>query len=288
MRTSPRSPTSAATPATPSGNTVNAWNRMGEARAAEAQANHAAAGIAGDIVDQPPEHSGPPRRDDEDRRDGAGIAERGVSRQQQRRQARRMNRVDAAIDAAPQIVRRQLTAEEADVVAAFVVVVDRQVAVTPQALGDHQIVRLVAAGQDRAHRGVGGGEEDQRHGAGQPAAAPSIRQPGGHARRPGRPIDDHASDARRDGGHPRQPCQRPEPGEARGAERQRQPRQDDDQQGAPRGDRPRRQPRPGPRGASPRHDDGEARGCQHDDAAPSRAARRATIRPTRGGCGCPG
>ncbi len=38
----PRTPTSAAMPATPSGNTVNAWNRIGDASTAAAQANQAA------------------------------------------------------------------------------------------------------------------------------------------------------------------------------------------------------------------------------------------------------
>jgi hypothetical protein len=57
-----------------------------------------------------------------------------------------MDRINLAVSAAGQVVRTEFQIEVLVVIASPVVVFNLQVAVAPQALCDHQVVRLVATG----------------------------------------------------------------------------------------------------------------------------------------------
>ena len=92
------------------------------------------------------------RGDQAHEHDDAAIARRGVGGKHHDRQARRVNRVDRAVLTATQEVGPQVAAEKLAVLAALVVVLDPQVAVGEQALGNDQIVRLVAARPDHTRR----------------------------------------------------------------------------------------------------------------------------------------
>ena len=61
-----------------------------------------------------------------------------------------MDRVDLAVAAALEVVRRERQAEVLQRVAAGVVVLDLEIVVTPQALRQHEVVRLVAAREQAA------------------------------------------------------------------------------------------------------------------------------------------
>ena len=87
-------------------------------------------------------------------RAGSGTRSRRGSRRARRpapagTRRRRVDRIDLAIDAAGQVVGLERPREVLERVAAAMVVLDPQVAVAPQALRDDEIVRLVAAREDR-------------------------------------------------------------------------------------------------------------------------------------------
>ena len=127
--------------------------RKGAENAIAAQASVAGPGAAVRRQHPAPGHRGRRRaeRDEEDHR--AGVAAGRIDRRHHHRHADRVDRVDLLVDAAAQEVRRQVRAVEVlPVVAAGVVVLDLQIAVAPQALRDHQVVRLVAR---RKEHGVG-------------------------------------------------------------------------------------------------------------------------------------
>ncbi len=76
----------------------------------------------------------------------AAVARDGECRGHEHRQPRGVNRVDLAVaPEAAEIRLRQLPREERPVVSAVVVVLDPQIAILQKALGDDQVVRLVAA-----------------------------------------------------------------------------------------------------------------------------------------------
>jgi len=85
----------------------------------------------------------------DDRAPGAG---HGITRQDQRRETRRMNRVDLAVPAANEVIGAKVAAPERAIVAAGVVVLDLQVAIDQQTVGDDQIVWFVAARTDARKR----------------------------------------------------------------------------------------------------------------------------------------
>ena len=130
------------------------WKTNGTESATAAQAIQAADGVAGHVMSGAPEQSGPERRQDDEKRDSAHHPERGVRRQQERRQARRMNRVDLTVRATAQEVWRQSAREERRVIVVVVVVLDPEVAVFEQAVADDQIVRLVATGMQVRHQRI--------------------------------------------------------------------------------------------------------------------------------------
>ena len=79
----------------------------------------------------------------------AEIAAGSVHRRHQDGHADRMNRVDLVVGAARQIVRLEIGREVFLVVEPLVVVLDLEIAVAPEALRDHQVMRLIAAGRAR-------------------------------------------------------------------------------------------------------------------------------------------
>ena len=91
------------------------------------------------------------RRHQADEGDGTQIAGDGVDRQQQDRQAWRVDRVNLPVLPALHVVGSKVATEERPVVTALMVVLDLQVAVAQQTLGDDEIVRLVAADAVGAH-----------------------------------------------------------------------------------------------------------------------------------------
>ena len=105
------------------------------------------------------------------------IAARGIDRRRDDRQADRVDRVDLAVAAAFEIVRPERQAVVLERVAAGVVVLDLEVVVPPEALRQHEIVRLVAAREqaaageapgDAAVEQEPGERHDGRHAAGEP------------------------------------------------------------------------------------------------------------------------
>ena len=90
-------------------------------------------------------------------RDDTAVAGGGVDRQHQRREARRMYRIDLPVQSALHVVgTERWTGPEGLVVAFDVVVLDLQVAIGNEAVRDDQVVRLVAPRPDRS--GVQGAE----------------------------------------------------------------------------------------------------------------------------------
>ena len=92
------------------------------------------------------------RAHDRQHDDRAAITADRVRRREQRRQPRRVDRVNHFVQSTLQKVGPQLSGEVLVVVAALVIVFDRDVVVPQQALGDHEIVRLVGARSDRRRR----------------------------------------------------------------------------------------------------------------------------------------
>jgi hypothetical protein len=89
------------------------------------------------------------RSEQRDEGDGACPPGNRIRRQDERRKSRRMDRVDLPVLAALEKIRPQIAGPVRLVVALPVVVLDLQITVFEQALGDDQVVRLVAAGPDR-------------------------------------------------------------------------------------------------------------------------------------------
>ena len=79
----------------------------------------------------------------------ASVAAQRVDRREDDGDADGMNRIDLAVGSARQVMRLEILGVVFAVVAARVVVFDLQIAVTPQALRDHQVVRLVAGRKER-------------------------------------------------------------------------------------------------------------------------------------------
>jgi hypothetical protein len=79
----------------------------------------------------------------------APIAANGEGRRDENGDADRMDGVDLAVASAPPVVGLERGLEIRAVVAAGVVVLDREVVIGEQALRDDQIVRLVAARKNR-------------------------------------------------------------------------------------------------------------------------------------------
>ena len=109
-------------------------------------------------------HRPPPRDRDRERRhqhlqgDGGEIATQRVHRREQHAETDGVNRVDLPIGTARHVVGREIAREVLAVVAARVVVLDPQVAVTPEALRDHEVVRLVSRREQRGIRQACRGE----------------------------------------------------------------------------------------------------------------------------------
>ena len=80
----------------------------------------------------------------DDRGDGAVVPRQRKGRQHQRRDPRGVNRVDLAVDAAAHEVGLQDAVEVLEVLILLMVVLDGEIAVAEQALGDDEVVRLVA------------------------------------------------------------------------------------------------------------------------------------------------
>ena len=106
----------------------------------------------GERFSQIEDRDGRQRGDQAHEHDDPPIARRGVGGKHDDRQAGCVDRVDRAVLTATQEVGPQVPAEKLAVLAALVVVLDPQVAVGKQALGNDQIVRLVAARSDHARR----------------------------------------------------------------------------------------------------------------------------------------
>jgi hypothetical protein len=70
-------------------------------------------------------------------------------RRDQQRQTGGVNGIDLAVRAAAQVIRLERARVIFEVIAAQVVVLDPDVAVSQQALRDHEIMRRVAARRDR-------------------------------------------------------------------------------------------------------------------------------------------
>ncbi len=140
------------------------------------------------------------RGHDDERHDHAGVAAGSVNRRHQHGHAHGMNRVDLVVRAAGEVVRIEIRREVLLVVASRVVVLDLQIAVAPQALGDDQVVRLIAAGIDhRPRQAPGGGagnergrEPDDERDSGQRHCLKSIGVE--HARLPQHPRELHEDD----------------------------------------------------------------------------------------------
>ena len=130
------------------------------------------------------------RRHQTDHGDRAEVPGHGIHRQQQRRQARRMDGVDLPVLPALHEVGTKLAGEKRSVVAALMVVPDGEVAVSQQALRDHQVMRLVAAqpvglhGVEAEHQVDGqAGDEDRSTARAKQRLDPpaSVDQPAEHA-----------------------------------------------------------------------------------------------------------
>ena len=76
------------------------------------------------------------------------VSRNGVRRHQQRGQAWRVYRVDDFVQTAPREVRAQIAAKVLAIVAAHVIVLDRQIVVAKKTLRNHEVVRLVRARAD--------------------------------------------------------------------------------------------------------------------------------------------
>ena len=123
--------------------------RQHERRPPEPRGRRAAGHPPGQLEGQARSHRG---QEQEEHHDPAVAAdqERGSD---QRRKAGGVDRVDLAVPPAPQVVRlREIAGEVRAVVAPQVVVLDREIVIAQETLGDDQVVRLVAA---RAGRGDG-------------------------------------------------------------------------------------------------------------------------------------
>src|SRR5205814_10261170 len=87
--------------------------------------------------------------------DGCDRATRAVDhipRYQERGESRPVDRINLAVHATPPVVRAQLTGIEATVISPRVIVLDLQIAVEDETLGNDEIVRLVARESDEGDR----------------------------------------------------------------------------------------------------------------------------------------
>ena len=68
-----------------------------------------------------------------------------IGRQQEHREPWSVNRINLPIQAASQIVRLERPAEKCPVVSACVVIFNLEIVIDQQAVGNHEVVRLVSA-----------------------------------------------------------------------------------------------------------------------------------------------
>ncbi len=118
-----------------------------------------------------------PRRERDHGRLRAAVARQREGRRDERRDARRVDRVDLAVASSRDEIRFEI-AKRGDEVRIVVIVLDAQVAVAQQALRDGQVMRLVAAGHARARGPCRGDGHERRQAAasqaedrGEPVAA---------------------------------------------------------------------------------------------------------------------
>ncbi len=159
--------------------------RKGAESTMAAQASVGGPSAAGERHDPAPHHGGSRGRHRHEEGDDQIVAAERVDGRDEHRHADRVNRVDLAIDAARQVVRVEIAREVLGVVPARVVVLDAQIAVAPQALGDDEIVRLVAGREEHRVREAaggktGGGRREQPDGRGLRAKR-AARAPVGEA-----------------------------------------------------------------------------------------------------------
>ena len=108
------------------------------------------------------------------------VASRRVGGQDEHGQADRVQREDLAVTATHTVVRREIAGMERAVTPVGVVALQGHVVVAQQAVGDHEVVRLIPLGADlrldaRGHRrirGEGGGKEQPRR---RPPSCPRER-----------------------------------------------------------------------------------------------------------------
>ena len=125
----------------------------------------------------------------------APVAAEGEGRRDESRQSWGMHGILLTVDARAGDVRTQETAVVRQVVAALVVVRHLHVAVEEQALGNHQVVRLVAVGRQGLTRPHG--EKNRRTRGARPRAAPCADRRHGD-RRTDRRRHEHDDESERD------------------------------------------------------------------------------------------
>ena len=140
---------------------------------------------------EPPDDRGRQRRDQNHRQDRTGITGDRKRRQDDDRDARRVNRVDLAACRSLQEVRLETARKIIEVIAVRIVVRDAQIEVLEDALCRCEVMRLVAAGNDATHLAERRerGDRDQR--ARDPGCAIRTRD---DRRRPPQPDRNHACD----------------------------------------------------------------------------------------------
>ncbi len=168
-----------------------------------------------------------------------------------------MNRVDLVVGAALQVVRPQRAAEVLEIVASLVVVLYAEITVTPQALGDHEVVWLVAAGHERGQPPCGPGVQHRGAGERQPwrarRSSHPVAHPGGRAHRRRAGGQNHRGDRR-----PHEPHHGTRPDQGHRWQPDREPRHEEQRAGEERfraawlePDRPRERDSAGDEGAQP-------------------------------------
>ena len=150
-------------------------------------------GIPGQEVSGFPDESGADGGTPRNPHDDRPIASEGERGRDERGETRRMHGVLLAVDARSCSVRTKEPAVVRQVVAACVVVLNRHVMVEQQALGNHQVVRLVAIGWQRLSR-PHRKKDDERDASRHERRRARIADQGEPSQGPGRQAHDNESE----------------------------------------------------------------------------------------------
>jgi hypothetical protein len=133
--------------------------------------------VSGGLARQAPRQGAARRRQQQEEQDDASIAANGKGRRHERRDPGRMDRINLSVPSANAEIRREVAGKVGAVVAAAMVVLDLQIAIAQQTLGDDQVMRLVTGRKRRPYLREGHQADDERQSTGE-CRAPGFERPG--------------------------------------------------------------------------------------------------------------